>query len=170
MATTDYFLRLETMGPGAPAQIMGESTDKEHKGEIELESFSWGLEQVLNIGSQSSGAGAGKVHYTELTFVARASSATPFLCNLCASGTPMNAVLTCRKAGGKQEEYLKFYFTTVAVARYRSVAVAGTDLIPRDEFSLGFGTYQVEYHPQNKDGSLGAAIKKGWNMIKNINM
>jgi len=38
MATVDYFLKLDG--------IEGESQDYKHKGEIDVESFSWGVSQV----------------------------------------------------------------------------------------------------------------------------
>ena len=50
MATTDFFLKLEG--------IKGESTDKKHKGEIEIESYSLGLSNTGSF-SQAPGAGAG---------------------------------------------------------------------------------------------------------------
>jgi type VI secretion system secreted protein Hcp len=162
---TDYFLKLVPM-TGAPA-INGESTDATHQGEIEIESFSWGIHQTLNIGSQSTGAGAGKASPIELSFVTRASTASPSLIQACASGLPFNATLTIRKAGGKQEEYMKVFFTTAALSNYRSIGTSGVDIIPRDEFTLVFGTCQMEYRPQAKGGGLGAAILKGWNFIKN---
>lgn len=168
-SSADYFLKLESMG-GGPS-IVGESTDAEHKGEIEVQSFSWGLHQSLSIGSQTTGAGAGKAQQMGISFSTHVSSASPSLMHACAAGQTFNATLTVRKAGGSQEEYLKVYFTTVAISDYRSAMQMGsTDVVPRDEFSLVFGTCQMEYKPQNKDGTLGSAIKKGWNFIRNVSI
>ena len=47
MAQIDYFLKIDG--------IEGESSDDKHKGEIEVESFSWGATQA---GSPGPGGGA----------------------------------------------------------------------------------------------------------------
>ena len=59
MAHVDYFLKIEG--------IDGESADAKHKGDIQLESFSWG---ETNSGSHSSGGGggAGKVSMQDFSF------------------------------------------------------------------------------------------------------
>jgi type VI secretion system secreted protein Hcp len=64
----DMFLKLD----GIP----GESRDSKHKGEIEIESFSWG---ASNSGSAAhgSGGGAGKVAMQDFSFVTRVSRRRP---------------------------------------------------------------------------------------------
>jgi len=51
MAVVDYFLKIDG--------IDGESQDSKHKGDIELESFSWGATQA-GTSSYGGGMGAGK--------------------------------------------------------------------------------------------------------------
>ena len=70
MAHVDYFLKIEG--------IDGESADAKHKGDIQLESFSWG---ETNSGSHSSGGGggAGKVSMQDFHFVMTANKASPKL-------------------------------------------------------------------------------------------
>jgi len=165
MATTDYFLKIE--GFSSSPGITGESTDAVHKGEIEIESFSWAVHQTLNIGSQSTGAGAGKVTMIPVTFVARSSSASPSLFTACCSGSVYNVTLTIRKAGGTQEDYMKVIFKLAAFSDYRHIGVTGQDLIPRDEFKLEYGGVQVHYSPQTNTGLLGSPIKKGWDFVAN---
>lgn len=166
MATTDYFLKLEGYPPNPG--ITGESTDANHKGEIEIESFSWGIHQSLNIGSQSTGAGAGKVTFTSVSFVARSSAATASLFQACCAGTAFQTgTLTIRKAGGTQEDYMKVIMKLCAISDYNHIGVTGVDLIPRDEFKMLCGGIQIQYATQNKDGGLAAPIKKGWDFTLN---
>jgi len=144
MAAADFFLKLDG--------VKGESLDAAHPGEIELASFSWGESNTTSIGSATSGAGSGKVKFDALVFTTRVSSASPQLSLLCASGQPIpTAVLTVRKAGGKQEEYYKVTFKTVFLTQYRSVGAESTDVIPRDEVSCVFGEFSIEYRGQQKD-------------------
>ena len=157
---TDFFLKIDN--------VKGESADSKHGGEIDVESFSWGETNPTSLGSATVGAGAGKVKFDSMVITTRVSSASPQLALMCASGLhAATAVLTVRKAGGTQEEYYKVTFKTVFITQYRSVAVAGIDLIPRDEISFAFGEYMIEYRPQNKEGTLGSPILNGWNQIKN---
>src|SRR6478752_6790239 len=100
MAQADYFLKFDDPG------LQGESTDKAHKDEIEVESWSWGATQ-LGTTSGGTGGGAGRVSVQDLNFVARTSKASPNLFLRCASGAHISkAVLTARKAGGTQEDFL----------------------------------------------------------------
>lgn len=166
MATTDFFLKFE--GYSGSSGITGESADASHKGEIEIESFSWGAHQTLNIGSSSSGAGAGRVDMLEASFVARSSSATPSMFQACCSGVAYQSVtLSIRKAGGTQQEYLKVIFKLVAFADFRHIGVTGVDLIPRDEFRLAYGGVQINYSTQTSNGALSSPIKKGWDFTLN---
>ncbi|MCP6726322.1 type VI secretion system tube protein Hcp, partial [Klebsiella pneumoniae] len=52
MTAVDMFLKLDG--------VTGESQDSKHKGEIHIESFSWGMNQTGASGS-GGGGGAGKV-------------------------------------------------------------------------------------------------------------
>jgi type VI secretion system secreted protein Hcp len=160
---TDFFLKLDT--------IKGDSLDSQHAGEIEVESFSWGTTNHTTIGSATGGAGAGKAQFERLLITARVSSASPLLAHLCASGQHVkNAVLTVRKAGGKQEDYYNVTFKTVFLTQYKSVGGSGTsgaNLLPLDELTFLYGTYQIEYRPQMKDGSLAASVLTGWSQITN---
>ena len=157
---TDFFRKIDG--------VKGESADAQHTGEIDVETFSWGESNTTTLGSAtSSGAGAGKVRFDSVMIITRVSSASPQLALMCASGKhALTAVLIARKATGKQEEYYKMTFKTVFVTQYRSSATTSNDLIPRDEITLAFGEYVIEYRPQLK-GMLGSPIINGWSQITN---
>ena len=158
MAATDYFLLID----GVP----GESQDSKHKDEIELESWSWG---ETNAGSHSAGlgGGSGKVQMQDFHFAMKACKASPKLLLACANGQHIKkAVLTCRKAGKEQQEYLKITFADVLVSSYQTGGSAG-DVIPIDQISLNFSEIKYEYKEQKADGTLGGAVPAGWNLKKN---
>ena len=151
MAMVDYFLKLD----GIP----GEANDKTHKGEIEVESFSWGEHQT-GTASAGSGQGAGKVQMQDFHFVMRVNKASPKLMLYCANGQPIKtAILTCRKAGKDQQEYLKVTFTDLLVSSYQTGGSGGAAVVPMDQISLNFTKVEMEYKEQKPDGSLGGAIK-----------
>ena len=158
MAAIDYFLKLDG--------ITGESVDSKHKGEIEVLSFSFGASNVRPPGG--SGGGAGKVEMSDFTFTARTSRASPILFQHCAQAKHIKqAILTVRKAGGSQQEYLKIKLNDVLISSY---ALDGDDEdpIPHDAFSLNFVKLSFDYAPQKSDGSLDSPVHGGWDLTKNV--
>lgn len=160
MADSDFFLKIDG--------VQGESADAKHKGEIELESFSWG---ETNSGGHagSGGAGAGKVSVQDLHFVTRYSKASPTLLLACANGKHLkSAVLTARKAGKAQQDFLVYKFTDVFITSYQTGGSTNEAEGPIDQVSLGFAKIEVEYRPQKPDGSLDTPINAGWDVLKNV--
>jgi type VI secretion system secreted protein Hcp len=155
----DYFLKID----GVP----GESADAKHKGEIQLESFSWGESSPGGAGP-GSGGGAGKVQMQDLVVTMVVSKASPKLMLACATGKHhKEAVLTARRAAGKsQQEFLVYKFKEVVVTSYQ---IGGSELgdAPLDQASLGFSTIEMEYKPQKADGSLDAPVQAGWDLTTN---
>jgi type VI secretion system secreted protein Hcp len=153
VAAVDYFLKID----GIP----GESQDSKHKGEIEVESFSWGATQT-----SGPGGGAGKVQLQDFHFVTTVSKASPKLFLACASGQHLkDARLVARKAGKDQQEFLVYRFTDVLVSSYQTGG-SGGDTLPIDQISLNFAKIEIEFRPQKPDGSLGPAEKAGWDVKK----
>ena len=150
MAAVDYFLKID----GIP----GESLDSKHKGEIELESFSWG---ETNAGPPSSGRGAGKVQIEDLHIVMRMNKASPVLLKACATGQHLKeATLTARKAGKGQLEFLVIKMNDLLVSAYQTTGHA--DTVPIDQVAFDFGKIEVSYRPQKADGSADVPVKAGW--------
>lgn len=154
----DYFLKIDG--------IEGESEDAKHKGEIHLDSWSWGETQVGS-SVHDGGGGSGKVNMQDFHFTMKCNKASPKLFDACATGTHIKkAVLTCRKAGKVQQEFLIYTFTDLLISSYQTGG-NNNDVIPSDQTSFNFAQIEVEYKPQKADGTLDAGIKKGWNLKKN---
>jgi type VI secretion system secreted protein Hcp len=158
MAAVDFFLKIDG--------IEGESQDAKHKGSIDIESWSWGC---ANLGTMAAGGGggAGKVSMHDFTFSMPINKATPKLIQCCAGGDHIGkAVLTCRKAGGDQKEYLKITFSDVLVSSYHTGAASGSP-IPHESISLNFSKVEFGYQEQDSKGNLGGAILAGWDLKLN---
>ena len=155
MAAVDYFLKID----GIP----GESTDSKHKNEIDLESWSWG-ETNSGTSSGGGGGGAGKVSMQDFHFTMRVNKASPKLFLNCAGGAHIkSALLTCRKAGKTQQEYLKIKFTDLLISSHQTGGSQG-DVIPVDQISFNFAKIEFTYAPQKKDGSLDSPIVQGYDL------
>jgi type VI secretion system secreted protein Hcp len=143
-AAVDYFLKIDG--------IDGESTEIGHKGELEIESWSWGVSSASGNGASR----AGKPCVASFNFSKRVDKATPQLMANAVSGMHIkSAVLTARKAGDKPLEYLKITLETVLVSSYQVGGSNGS--LPVDQFSLDFAKMNVEYKVQRADGTLGDA-------------
>jgi len=159
MAQVDYFLKIDG--------IDAESADDKHKGEIELESFSWGQQQSGTSG-RGGGAGAGKVMANDFNFVKKVDKASPNLLIGCATGQHYKtAVLTARKAGGGQQDYFKVTMEDVLVSSYQVGGSAHGDVVPMDQVSLNFAKLEMSYKEQKADGSLGGEVKQKYDYSAN---
>jgi len=154
----DMFLKID----GIP----GESQDKTHKDEIQILSYSFGAQQSGSAGI-GGGSGVGKVHIQDFQFTKFIDKSSPKLFEACATGLhDKSAVFTCRKAGGTQQEYLKFTLSGAMVSSV-SNATSGDETLPLETFSLNFNKIEIEYHPQDAKGGLGGAVHGGWDLVKN---
>jgi type VI secretion system secreted protein Hcp len=158
MAAVDYFIKFDG--------IKGESTDAKHKDEIDIESWSWGATNARPARA-GGGAGAGKVSMQDFHFVMRTSKASPKLFLACATGQHLkSAVLTARKAGKDQQEFLIYKFTDLLVSSYQTGGSEGGD-VPTDNVSFNFSKIEVQFRPQSPTGQLGTAVKAGWDVKAN---
>jgi type VI secretion system secreted protein Hcp len=96
--------------------IKGESTDKIHKGEIEIDGFS--LSAQGGIQASGGGGGAGKASIQSFQITKKLDKASPLLFQAVATGKHIkDAVLSfTRKAGGKEQTYLKFEFQGILIS------------------------------------------------------
>jgi type VI secretion system secreted protein Hcp len=153
----DFFLKIDG--------VEGESSDSKHKGEIELASFSWGVTQP---GAVAPGGGGrpGKAQFQDFHFVARTSKASPKLFLACASGQHVKDVLlTCRRSGRDQLEFLKYKLSDVLVSSYQIGGSSQEE--PFDQVSLNFAKVEMEFTPAGRGGKAEAPLKAGWDLKVN---
>ncbi len=136
---------------------------------FEVEDFSFDIEQTLNIGSQSTGAGAGKITFNPFSITRKIDKFSPKLYQAACSGTPYQKVaLGARKSSGggvTGVTYLVFLFKLVAV---KTIAWSYDDEAPKETTTFEYGGLQVHYAQQNPNGGFAVPIPSGWNRVKNI--
>jgi type VI secretion system secreted protein Hcp len=132
--------------------IKGESLDDKHKDQIEVLAWSWGVTQA----EQHGGGGAGKPRFRDLSLTHRIDKASPLLLRACATGQHIeDATITRRRAAGRPD-FLVITMTDVIVTSVTE-SDSGSDG-DAEVVTLAFAKVDVEYRPQNPDGSLGAGI------------
>lgn len=148
-----FFLRI--------GDIKGESKDAKHKGEIEVESYSWGVSQSGTF-DPGGGGGAGKASFSDFSFMMPQSVASPVLMLSCASGKHLKeALLTARRSGKAGLDYYKLRFYDLLITSYQEAASGD---VPMESISFNFSKMEMEYQPRNAKGALGPPVKAGWDL------
>jgi type VI secretion system secreted protein Hcp len=156
-AAFDAFLKLE----GVP----GEATTTGHKDEIVIDSFQMGISRPSVLGG--GGTQTGKAQFTDISFSHRLDKASPLLMLRCASGTHIpTAVLTCRRAGTRQDIFYVIRLTDVVVTSVSISGASGGD-VPVESFSLNYARIEWEYIPQLPTGGPGTPVRTTWNIAEN---
>jgi type VI secretion system secreted protein Hcp len=157
--SADYFLEIDG--------IKGESNDSKHKDKIQLMSWSWGESQSGSFAT-NAGGGAGKVNMQDFSFAMTMNKASPEIMLACATGKHIKkGQLICRKAGEKQQEYLKIHFTDLLISSYQTGGAGGGDELPVESISFNFATIKFEYAPQKADGTLDTPVIRGYDVKQN---
>lgn len=146
---TNYFLKLEG--------IKGETKDAKHKEEIDLISFSWGINQSGG-GAVGGGGGAGKAVATDFEVAMPVNRASPALFSACATGKHIaTGTLSVRRAGKEQAEYLKFKFTDIMITGYQESGNVD-ETVPLDVVRFNYAKIEMSYAPQKADGTLETPV------------
>jgi len=157
----DMFLNIEDK------KVKGEARDKTHKETIEVQAWSWGMNQSGNM--HISGGGNGKVSVHDLSVTKYVDRASPDLAKACCNGTHFkNAKLVVRKAGGNPLESLVITMEAVLIT---SVQASGSNGMERlsENITLNFAKVKVQYQPSKEDGTKdGGVVEMGWNIAENV--
>lgn len=154
---------------GKAAQPEGETTDEwfKEKKALEIASFGWGVEQADTTGSSSTGSGAGKAKFKEISISKGVDLASVPLFNACTAGAHFPHVcIALRKAGGSNLLYLQYIFTQVFVISIKWSGGGGEDA-PKEDITFKFGAYSMQYIQQNPDGTEGNKQEGFWSSTAN---
>jgi type VI secretion system secreted protein Hcp len=141
--------------------VEGESSHKDHKGEIDVLAWSWNVSNAS--ATAGGGSGKGKANPGEFTFNHLYDKASPTLAKKCAEGKHFpSVVLTARKSGEGQKDFLKVTMKEVVVTSVAPSGASGGDLVESVQMSYGF--IEFGYKPQDDKGGMGGEVKFGWNV------
>ena len=136
------------------ADIPGESADAQHRGEIEVLSYAWGMAHPTS--AASGGAATGKVTFHDLSFTHHIDKASPKLMEACARNRRLPEVtISHRRAAGQQLDFLTLKLTNAVVTSISTGDTAGGGT---ESVTLAFAKVDFSYKPQKPDGSLDTAV------------
>jgi type VI secretion system secreted protein Hcp len=155
MAGIDSFLKLD--------KVTSESTKKGHEKEIDVLSWTWGASNASSLGGGGSGLSRGKAVPNDFHITHRYDSASPTIAQKCANGSHFDtAVVTCRQAGGDQQEFLKITMSHVIITNVSPAASEGGEIV--EAVSMMYNKVKYEYKPMDATGKLGGAIVFEWDV------
>lgn len=162
----DSFLQFNDGGNPGAVKIKGETQDIEMSKldprPFDIQSWTFGASQQVNVGSSSSGIGAGKVEFQPFKITKQVDTASPFFFQTCAQGGHYEQCsLFVRKGGGTKDRtgiiYLRFDFKMVFVTQ---IGWSHDDTAPKEEVTFEYGALRVTYTPQLKTGAAKSPIRK----------
>ena len=155
---TEVFLKIDG--------IKGEVTDVNHKDEVELLGWSWGVsEALISSGSGTTVGGTPKVGSFAVT--KQVDRASPRLLEACLTAKHINeVVLTQRRAGAGKFSFLTIMLKDVLIS---SLADSDTGAAPRPTENVAFVFSKViyEYVPQKPNGQPDTPVTLRWDVKAN---
>jgi type VI secretion system secreted protein Hcp len=148
MALGDMFLKIEGTKQGL---IKGESKNDQHKEEIDVAGWSWGMQSNTSL---QSGLAAAKTSMSELIVAKHVDKAsTALMVSLRNNELIKKATLTVRKSGKTPLEYYKIVLEDGRLTSIEQKNVESEDAAEcKESISLSFRKITVEYTPQGDDG------------------
>ncbi|PDT06548.1 type VI secretion system tube protein Hcp [Rhizobium sp. M1] len=133
--------------------------------------WSFSLENKLNIGPHTAGAGAGKAEFEVFTIKKQVDTSSPSLYVACGRGAHFNNVeLKLFKATGSGQAtsesnlFLHWSFNMLVVEK---VEWSYAEEAPEETITFRFGACKVIYYRQDEKGALTKAGEGIWNQIAN---
>jgi type VI secretion system secreted protein Hcp len=159
MALVDMFLKLDG--------VEGESSDPDHKGEIQIEGFRLNL---ISPRDSFTTQPSGVRRWSHLSIRASVDMSTPLLFQKLATNSKIpKAVLTCRKAGKKPVDFLKVTLNEVLVVKVQTgdLEAGKGDVVPPCDFDLAYGKIEIVASPQTSLGTSGGQNMMMDNLMAN---
>jgi type VI secretion system secreted protein Hcp len=157
----DIFLKVQGAKSG---KINGEADDTDHKDEIEVLGWSWGMVAPTDIATAQA---SGRYQMRMLNITKGVDKAsTPLMSVLACNEIVTKALLTVRKAGktGKPIEYLKVTLEQARIVSYQVHTGVNNPAVLIEELSFAFQKITVDYTPQGPDGQPrpGTSFTTDW--------
>jgi len=193
MAFDTYMQFKDSSGNWMPGESQAQITPDKNLGKdisagniFEIDDFTFDIEQQTAIGSQSSGAGAGKVTFNPFSITRKSDRASPILFTMCCTGEHFQQVnLYLRRAGGGSggvsatpgagsmtsgTVFLRFDFALVAVKTIEWSGADGDDAC-KESVTFDYGALKIQYIQQDVTGTASTAQHAlgvgAWNKVYN---
>jgi type VI secretion system secreted protein Hcp len=138
--------------------LEGESTNAKFTNAIDILSWSWGV---------ANAEGKTPV-FQNFSVQKNLDRTSPRLLEYAAAGTVIpKAKLHVIKAGGDQQEFLRYCFAGVRITSLSGGGSSGSDQLA-ESVSFTYEFIVQRYARQKPDGTLDTPVFGGWNLLKNL--
>lgn len=134
----------------------------------ELVSYSLDIEQTLNIGSQSTGVGAGRVTFNPLTITKKIDVNSSTLFSMCCSGTPFKYLDIVLVESDKKPAPIAGYGLGLVAVKTISRADDSGEQTSMETVTFEFGQLSIGYARQLSTGALDPFHYTSWDRVKNV--
>ena len=173
---TDVIMELTPSNPGLGA-LQGESqvsftnsASSSPNQVFKVTSFDLGAMMSTNVGSQSSGAGAGKVQFQKFVITKPVDRNSSNLFLDMAKGTALkSAEIIVRKttANGQVIPVAQYLMKLVAIT---DIHISGTPKATTETIQGEYGAIQFVYYQQQQNGTTKVGSAGGWNRVTNTSI
>lgn len=140
--------------------ITGEVSEKDHKGYVAIDSWTWGTSRT----GDTAGGASGRTKAKELILKVKTDKSSPKLLEAAIKGTTLSRLEVALRQSGKSYDFMKWTITEAAITSFVTSA-SGTEA-SIDELTISItGSVKAEYRESN-----GATITSGWNFKDNKSM
>lgn len=140
---------------------------------ISVDSFTWGLSVPASIGSQTSGAGAGKPMLGAFNWTQQMDSALPTLMAGAAMGhrfpTATLQLVTSGSAKAKPFNFFTMTFSNALITNLSLSGSSGGDNLPMVSGSLAYTKIALTVHTENSKGGIGNTYTGSYDLLHNQN-
>lgn len=158
-AAGELFLKLDN--------IMGESRENGHIGEIDVLSVSFGASQT-GIREAGGRASARRSSLSPIAIAKNVDKSSPRLFLACAMGTHIkDAVITFSTGGDEPHEYLIITLSDVLVSSYNVGTSEGSGGVATESISFSFAKIEYKYIGRNDAGQPLPPVIVSFDVIKN---
>jgi len=151
--------------------IKGESTDKEHKDWVMIQSYSHDIAQPPSVTQKTAGGrSAEAVTHSEYKVVKLLDAATPKLFEACCKGTHIPEVtIELVRAGGDPLKYMTTKLKEVMISGIsHNGDPTGDAQFPTETISMTYGAIEHTYTKQKPDGSAAGQVAAKWNVAQGV--
>ena len=144
--------------------INGESLDAKHLKWNEILSYSHTMTFTPPARAMTGGVGSSAAH-EDIVILKYVDAASPYLSLKCNKGELIAAVdIEFAREGGQQIVFYKVRCTEVFITAISVATPSGNSFIT-ETAALNYATIQWTYVPVSVDGTAGASITTGWNLL-----
>lgn len=149
--------------------IKGESTDKDHKDWVMIQSYEHGITQPASVTQKTAGGrSAEAVQFEEFRITKLVDAASPKLYEACCKGTHIPEVtIELWRAGGDPLKYFEIKLKEVLISGVDQHGTpTGDSKFPTEVVRMTFGAVQWTYTKQKPDGTAGGNVAAKWSVAQ----